>query len=176
MWDRLVTPRTAAQRLPTIYYDQICRLCRDAVTILTCLLRLEACALLPGQSQPEMEALMREDNCWVVQTADGRRTEEVTAFLQLCRASPWAHRLCRPLAWCTPLGTRLYRLMSHDRRSAWRLLNALRGDPADGWWAPGTPILLRLPHRSARPRHPSATGCGTWGSSSAGSYSRRCRC
>ena len=128
-WDRLVTARPAPQNLPTIYYDQDCRFCRDAATILTRLLRLEACALLPAQSQPEMEALMREANSWVVQTADGRRTVEYSAFLQLCAASPWAHRLGRPLAWCTPLGTRLYRLVSHHRRSAWRLLNALRGKP-----------------------------------------------
>jgi hypothetical protein len=33
------------------------------------------------------------------------------------------------LAAITPLGTRLYRLVSHHRRSAWRLLNALRGQP-----------------------------------------------
>jgi hypothetical protein len=33
------------------------------------------------------------------------------------------------LAAITPLGTRLYRLVSHHRRSAWRLLNALRGTP-----------------------------------------------
>lgn len=42
---------------------------------------------------------------------------------------PWAQRLNHPLAWCTPLGTRLYRLVNHHRRSAWRLLNALRGKP-----------------------------------------------
>jgi predicted DCC family thiol-disulfide oxidoreductase YuxK len=129
LWDRLVTPWPSPRNLPTIYYDQDCRFCRDAATILTRLLRDEDCALLPAQTEPTVEALMREANSWVVQTADGRCTVEFTAFLQLCAASPWAHGLCRPLSWCTPLATRLYRLVSHHRRSAWRLLNALRGKP-----------------------------------------------
>jgi hypothetical protein len=72
---------------------------------------------------------MRQANSWVVQTAAGQRSVEVAAFLQLCAASPWAHHLSGPLAAITPLGTRLYRLVSHHRRSAWQLLNALRGTP-----------------------------------------------
>jgi predicted DCC family thiol-disulfide oxidoreductase YuxK len=128
-WQRWLKPKPNGPTLPTIYYDQDCRFCRDAATIDTRLLCLEGCPLLPAQSDASVEAVMRQTNSWVVQTADGQRNVEFAAFLQLCAASPWAHRLTGPLAAITPLGTRIYRLVSHRRRSAWRLLNALRGQP-----------------------------------------------
>jgi hypothetical protein len=85
--------------------------------------------LLPAQSEASVEAVMRQASSWVVQTAAGQRSEEFDAFLQLCAASPWAHRLTGPLAAITPLGTRTYRVVSHHRPSAWQLLNTLRGKP-----------------------------------------------
>ena len=69
---------------------------------------------------------MHQSNSWVVQTADGKRSVEFAAFQQLCGTSPWAHCLCIPLGWITPLGTRIYRLVSHHRRRAWQVLDALR--------------------------------------------------
>jgi len=115
LWERWLKPRPEDQSLPTIYYDQDCRFCRDAATIVSRLLCLEGCPLLPAQSDASVEAVMRQTNSWVVQTAAGQRSVEFAAFLQLCAASPWAHRI--------------YRLVSNHRRSAWRLLNALRGKP-----------------------------------------------
>ncbi len=191
LWQRWLRPQPQRTALPTIYYDQDCRFCRDAATILTRLLRLEGCPLLPAQSDASVEAVMRQANSWVVQTAAGQRSVEVAAFLQLCASSPWAHHLSGPLGSITPLGTRLYRLVSHHRLSAWRLLKALRGQPihvgirlqqacaaiAIGlcWWRPGTPTLPSGPARSGKPPPASATGCGTWACSSAGSCSHRCR-
>ena len=57
-------------------------------TILTRLLRLEGCPLLPAQSEAGIEAVMRQANSWVVQTTEGQRSVEYAAFLQLCAASP----------------------------------------------------------------------------------------
>ncbi|QVL52389.1 MAG: hypothetical protein KFB97_13305 [Cyanobium sp. M30B3] len=136
LWDRLVMPRPSPRSLPTIYYDQDCRFCLDAATILTRLLRVEDCALLPAQSEPTVEALMREANSWVVQTADGSRTVEYTAFLHLCAASPG------------PTG------------SAARWPGAPRWAPAStGWWATiaAVPGGCSMPY-AANPL-PSAPGC-----------------
>ncbi len=63
-------------------------LCRDVATILTRLLRLEGCPLLPAQSDVSVEAVMRQANSWVVQTTAGQRSVEYAAFLQLGAASP----------------------------------------------------------------------------------------
>jgi predicted DCC family thiol-disulfide oxidoreductase YuxK len=141
LWDRCSKPRIEHPLLPTIFYDQDCRFCRDAATIVTRLLRIEACPLIPAQHHAEVEQLMRQANSWVVQTSDGQQSLEFAAFLQLCNASPWAHGLTAPLQWSAPLGSRLYRLISNHRRSAWRLLNALRTRPI--------PIGKRLRQASA---------------------------
>jgi hypothetical protein len=74
LWQRWLRPRPRSTALPTIYYDQDCRFCRDAATILTRLLRLEGCPLLPAQSDAGIEAVMRQANSWVVQTAAGQRS------------------------------------------------------------------------------------------------------
>ncbi len=53
LWQRWLRPQPRSTALPTIYYDQDCRFCRDAATILTRLLRLEGCPLLPPAARPE---------------------------------------------------------------------------------------------------------------------------
>ncbi|MFU8885324.1 MAG: hypothetical protein ACNA8O_07690 [Cyanobacteriota bacterium] len=61
------------------------------------LLRLESAPLITAQSNSEVEAVMRQANSLVVQTADGQRSVEFAAFLQLCSASPWARG---STGWC----------------------------------------------------------------------------
>jgi len=87
VWQRWLKPRPNGPTLPTIYYDQDCRFCRDAATIVSRLLCLEGCPLLPAQSDASVEAVMRQTNSWVVQTASGQRSVEFAAFVQPCAAS-----------------------------------------------------------------------------------------
>lgn len=54
-----------------------------------------------------------------------------------------------PLGWITPLGTRIYRLVSNHLRRAWQLLHALRAKHIPIGWrlqqaAAATPIVLML--------------------------------
>lgn len=149
LWDQCSKRQPQRSDLPTIYYDETCRFCRDAATIVMRLLRIEAAPLIAAQSNSQIEAIMRQANSWVVQTADAKRSVEFAAFQQLCGTSPWAHFVCIPLGWITPLGTRIYRLMSHHRSRAWQVLNPLRAEPIPIGWrlqqaAAATAILLML--------------------------------
>jgi len=117
-WDRLLPQfRRAARRPVTIYYDGDCGFCWKTVRLMQTFLLPPLTQILPAQSNPAMEAAMRENNSWVVVDVSGRQFFRYQGVVAVARSA-------RLLAWLVPIlklgpieriGERAYRYVAEHR-------------------------------------------------------------
>ena len=117
-WDSLLPQfRRAASRPVTIYYDGDCGFCWKTVRLMQTFLLPRLAQILPAQSNPAMEAAMRENNSWVVVDGSDRRLLGYQGAVAVARS-------VRLLAWLAPIlrlppvariGDRLYRFVAEHR-------------------------------------------------------------
>lgn len=102
-----------------IYYDGDCCFCKRWVSIIQRVLGItNHSQIIPGQSDPKIEALMAQQKSWIVVDTHGQAHWEFKAFIILAQQSYW-------LKWFTPifqsplgqyLGRRLYRWVANNRQ------------------------------------------------------------
>ncbi len=129
-----------------IYYDGDCAFCKRTVLIpRTCLLLREA-PRAPAQSDPVMEAAMKEHNSWVVVDRLGRQQYKFDALVYVISLSPVAWPVAALLdnRWPRSLGTRWYEAVANNRSRADRWTKWLHPRPPKlkPTWAGSLCILL----------------------------------
>ncbi len=132
VWERLEHWTGARSRGLTVYFDGECGFCRRAVFALRELLLLTRAELIPAQSDPSMNAVMRERNSWIVRDQAGTVHTGFDAFVALSRHSVLSMWLSGPLGSATArwVGERIYRWVATHRSQMSRLLS---------WWTPPPP-------------------------------------
>lgn len=147
VWDALAA-RWAARRPGelTIYFDGACGFCRSMLGIMRAFWLLPPHRVTPALEDPAIDALMRQENSWVVVTPDGQRHLRYQGILRLVERSallfPFAPLArWRPLA---TLGDRLYRAVAVRRAGGSRLLAWLRPRPYRVEFRPWAQIPLDL--------------------------------
>ncbi len=105
---------------PTVYFDQDCRFCTNAVkTFKRCLL-LTNVNLAPAQSNSKIYEKMLANDSWVVTDKQGNPHYKYEAFTVMCKSSPL-------VSWLVPflslpamntIGDRIYHYISSRRTSS----------------------------------------------------------
>ncbi len=120
-WDRILS---RSKEKVTIFYDGECGFCRKGVYILRSFLFLDS-DIKQAQSEEEILELMNEKNSWIVQSGSDSFLE-FDAFSKLLSHSPFCF-----LTFLTNLklirfcGTKLYRLVSHNRKKVSKITKYL---------------------------------------------------
>lgn len=119
------------QKLVTIFYDDDCTFCKKMVQVLRQFLLLPDVSVLPAQSDPAANALMLQEDSWVVRQGNN----DVTmwrAFVVLAAVSPVLRPVVAVLRWprVDALGQGMYRGVA--RRRGWLSHMSRRYCP----WAP----------------------------------------
>jgi predicted DCC family thiol-disulfide oxidoreductase YuxK len=110
-----------------IYFDGTCVFCRRTVRGLRDLLLIRA-ELREAQSDPDIEALMRTRNSWIVQDPAAELHSGFDAFVALSRQSALLRWFAPVLGWepVRWLGERGYRWVADHRSGLSRLLGLRR--------------------------------------------------
>lgn len=122
-WDGL-DRRLRPQGLPRIFFDRDCGFCRRMVDLVRTFLVLPDVRATPAQDDPNVEAVMRRENSWVVVRNDGRRETKFDAAIALCEVSPLG-RFAVPILRLAPLrmlGRRVYQVVASHRDVASRFV------------------------------------------------------
>ena len=103
-----------------VYYDRDCGFCVRAVGLMKTLFLLPQIEIAGAQSEPAIEAAMRQCNSWVVLDADGARHFGYDAVLVVAAVSP-VFRFFMPvlnLGISRRWGERIYRYVATHRRTS----------------------------------------------------------
>jgi len=119
VWDRILASlANPTRQRARLYYDQDCGFCTRSAQLLKTFFLLPQTQVLPGQSDPSVEAEMRARDSWVVMDGDGTRYFGYQGGLALMRISP----ILRPLTplmgirFLNPVGEKIYRLVANHRK------------------------------------------------------------
>lgn len=100
-----------------IYYDQQCAFCKRSVELLVKYGRVRTNQVAAAQDYPEMLALLRADNSWVVENDQGVQFTTFAAGVEIARHSPllkWLVPLAKP-RFMQKFGEWTYRKIANNR-------------------------------------------------------------
>jgi len=117
-WDRL-GKRWRSKRASglLIYYDGTCGFCGKFVQLVKVFLVLPSVGIKTGADDQEVFSIMESKKSWVITDDRGEEFTDFSAIVRLMKASPWARWIAPIVGLFTPIGRKLYYILSTRRET-----------------------------------------------------------